>query len=125
MRQLPTLPAEQFRLRVDTRASSGCWSFRVRMPRIYPRVCESALLVFKVWDPAEASTAVANNNPADKPRHAAAATIARRIVCELLKNMKNPFYLARRPQVLPVEARPPDVSHRTYARYLPKSPCQA
>jgi hypothetical protein len=46
------------------------------MLRLYLRVCELVLLAFRVWDPAEASTAVANNNPADRPSSAAPVAIA-------------------------------------------------
>jgi hypothetical protein len=38
---------------------------------------------------------------------------------------RNPFILARQPQILPVMTKPPDVSQRTYATGLPKSPCRA
>jgi hypothetical protein len=40
--------------------------------------------VFDLWSvlDAEASTAVANNNPAERPRLATLATILRRILCE-------------------------------------------
>ena len=61
------------------------------------RHCYFRVWELSVWDlpppPAEAVVVVANNSPVDRPRSAAPAAIARRIVCDFLDvNMKNPSF---------------------------------